>query len=278
MTDTTDRRGMFHPGDPGAREFASAYEEQMVPMVFLPWAEDLVDRLDVRSGERALDIACGTGAVSRVLAGRVGPEGQLVGVDLNPAMLAVAQSLGLARAEFREADATQLPFGDAEFDVAVCQQGLQFVPEPGAAVGEMARVLRPGGRLGLACWNGPAENPAAAAILASAEAAGWSEGANGFARAFSLGDADRIQELLTNAGFEGLRIGRQEKVAVFPDIPGWAADFVKGPPFGAEAAAAEDADRTRFVAGVIEHMDRYARGATHEVPWTATVAVATKPV
>ena len=277
MTDTT-RRGMFDPGDPGMRQFASSYEEQMVPIVFGPWAEDLVDRLEVRSGEHALDVACGTGAVTRVLAGRVGPQGQVFGVDLNPAMLAVAQSLGLTSAEFREADATQLPFGDSEFDVVVCQQGLQFVPEPEAAVGEMARVLRPGGRMGLACWNSPAENPAGAAILASAEAVGWMEGASGFARAYSLGGEDRLETLLTGGGFERLRIGRQEKVAVFPDIPGWIEDFTQGPPFGGEAAAGPEADRARFVAGVIEHLDRYARGATHEIPWVGTVAVATKPL
>lgn len=277
MMDSTGGRAMFDPGDPGAKQFASSYEEQMVPIVFAPWAEDLVDRLDVRSGEHAVDVACGTGAVTRVLAGRLGPEGHVVGVDLNPAMLAVAESLGLARAEFREADATQLPFGDSEFDIAVCQQGLQFVPDPEAAVGEMARVLRPGGRVGLACWNSPADNPSAAAILASAEALGWIEGATGFARAFSLGDADRLEALLAGAGFEGLRVGRQEKTAVFPDVPGWISGFAEGPPFGGEAAAADDADRTRFVTGVIEHLERYARGATHEVPWVATVAVATKP-
>lgn len=278
MTDSAGTRGMFDPGDAGAQQFAASYEEQMVPIVFGPWAEDLVDRLDVRSRERALDVACGTGAVTRVLAGRVGPEGQVIGVDLNPAMLGVASSLGLSRAEFREADAAQLPFGDSEFDVAVCQQGLQFVPEPEAAVGEMARTLRPGGRLGLACWNSPAENPLAAAILASAEAVGWVEGAAGFSRAFSLGDAARLEPLLTGAGFENLRIGRQERTAVFPDIPGLASRFLEGPPFGGDAAAADDADRTRFVAGVIEHLDRYEQGATHEVPWVATVAVATKPV
>ena len=276
MSETPDGPGLFDPGAPGATQFASDYEEQMVPAVFGPWAEDLVDRLDVRSGERALDVACGTGAVTRVLAGRVGPQGQVVGVDLNPAMLAVAQSLGPAGVEFREANATQLPFGDAEFDLAVCQQGLQFVPEPDRAVREMARVLRPGGRLGVACWDGIADNPAAASILAAAEAVGWNEGAAGYARAFSLGDPDRLGSLLSAAGFEGLRIGRQEKVAVFPNL-GWIEDFSNGPPFGAEAAVGPDTDRTRFVDGVLEHLDRYARGATYEIPWVATLAVAIKP-
>ena len=276
MSETPRGRGLFDPGDPGAMQFASGYEEQMVPTVFGPWAADLVDRLDVRSGERALDVACGTGAVVRALVGRVGPEGEVVGVDLNPAMLAVAQSLGLARAEFRQADATALPFEDAEFDLAVCQQGLQFVPEPELAVRELLRVLRPGGRVGVACWNGPAENPVAASILAAAEALGWNEGAAGYGHAFSLGDGDRLETLLTGAGFEALRIGRQEKLAVFPDMS-WVGDFTHGPPFGPEAAQGPDSDRTRFMAAVLEHLERYVRGATYEIPWAATVAVAIKP-
>jgi SAM-dependent methyltransferase len=256
---------------------ASSYEEQMVPAVFGPWAEDLVDRLDVSSGEKALDIACGTGAVTRVLAGRVGPQGTVVGVDLNPAMLAVAESLGLAQVELRHADATHLPFGDAEFDVITCQQGLQFVPEPDLAVAQMARVLRAGGRVGLACWNTPAENPASAAILAAAEAVGWNEGADGFARAFSLGDEARLTSLLEQADLRPVHVGRERRVAIFPDIPGLMAGFSEGPPFAEDAARTEDSARTRFVAEVLEHLDPYARGATHEVPWVATVAVAVKP-
>ena len=278
MTAKSGERGLFDPGDPGAALMASGYEEQMVPVVFGPWAEDLVDRLGVQPGERAVDIACGTGAVTRVLAKRLGSSGQVIGVDLNPAMLAVAQSLDIAGAEFRQADATQLPFGEAEFDVAVCQQGLQFVPEPEAAVREAARVLRPGGRVGVACWNSAAENPVAASILAAAEAVGWAEGAAGFSRAFSMGGPDRLHNLLKSAGFEDLSVGAEERIAVFPDIPGWIEGFMEGPPFGSEAQQSDHAERTRFAAEVIEHLDRFSVGATHEIPWVGTVALATKPV
>lgn len=270
-------RGLFDSDDPKASLMAASYEEQMVPVVFGPWAEDLADRLDVSAGESALDIACGTGAVTRVLAGRVGPQGRVVGIDLNPAMLAVAESLGLSRVELRCADATQLPFGDGEFDVVTCQQGLQFVPEPDLAVSDMSRVLRPGGRVGLACWNSPAENPTAAAILASAESVGWDEGADGFARAFSLGDAARLEALLRDAGFDGIHVGRQRRVAIFPDVPGLVGGLAEGPPFGEDAARTEESARTRFVAEVLEHLDPYTRGATYEVPWVATVAMAVKP-
>lgn len=177
MNDAATGRGIFDSGDPGAAQMAQGYEDQMVPMVFLPWAEDLVERLDVRAGERALDVACGTGAVARVLSGRLGPEGEVVGIDQNPLMLEVARSLGLRNLTLREGDAIELPFDDEDFDLVVCQQGLQFVATPESAVAEMRRVLRPGGRLGLACWNSPADNPAASSILAAADAVGWTQGA-----------------------------------------------------------------------------------------------------
>lgn len=255
---------------------ATTYEEQMVPILFGPWAEDLVDRLDVRPGERALDVACGTGAATRVLAERVGPDGQVVGIDLNPLMLGVAASLALTNVELREGDAASLPFDDAEFDLALCQQGLQFVPEPEAAIAEMARVLRPGGRVGLACWNGPHENIIAAAIGAAAEAIGWTSGAEGYARAFSMGDAERMEGLLVGAGLEPVDVSSREATSVWPDVPGWLSDFSKGPPFIEDYEAADDATRTRFVTEALDRLERCSVGATHEIPWVATVAVASK--
>ena len=269
--------GIFDSDAAGAAQMAQGYEDQMVPMVFLPWAEDLVERLDVRAGERALDVACGTGAAARVLAGRVGPQGEVVGIDQNPFMLEVARSLGLRNLELRHGDAAALPFEDEEFDLVVCQQGLQFLPEPALAVAEMERVLRPGGRLGLACWNDPADNPAASALLAAAEAVGWTEGATGYARAFSLGDEPKLARLLDAAGLETVSLGRQERVAVMADVPGWISGFLEGPPFGPEYQSAEPVARTEFLSEALGHLERYSRGATHEIPWAATVAVAAKP-
>ena len=277
MSETPAKKELFDPSDPTVARLASGYEEQMVPMLFGPWAEDLVDRLVVRSGEEALDVACGTGAVTRVLARRVGPDGRVLGVDLSPPMLAQARALGLPGVELQEGNAMALPVGDAEFDVAVCQQGLQFVPDPSLALAEMARATRPGGRLGVSCWDGPHENMMAASIGAAAEAAGWQQAAEGYARAFSGGGIERMEVLLKSAGFEAIDVGRQEKVAIMPDLPGWLLDFMQGPPFGADYAAADDSTRARFMSDVVELMERFSRGATHEVPWVATVAVAVKP-
>jgi ubiquinone/menaquinone biosynthesis C-methylase UbiE len=113
-----------------------------------------LDLLGVAPGMRVLDVGCGTGAVSRDLARRVGPTGRVVGVDPSPVFLQIARELagrdGLATLiDFRPGDARDLPFGDAEFDAAVAATVLSHVPEGARAVPEMARVVRPGGRVGV---------------------------------------------------------------------------------------------------------------------------------
>ena len=144
----------FDPSDPQVAKMASVYEGRMVPALFRPWAEELVDRVDPQPGMRVLDVACGTGAVTRVVAPRVQPGGDVVGFDFSPAMLEIARSLGVEGAAWHEGDATSLPFSDGEFDRVLCQQGMQFMPDKPAAAAEMQRVLRPGGRLALSCWKG----------------------------------------------------------------------------------------------------------------------------
>ena len=121
------------------------YEPELVPAVFGPWASRVVALANPQPGERVLDVACGTGIVARAAAERVGPSGQVVGLDLNPHMLAVAQSVASERPalpiEWREASVMAVPFSDAAFDIVYCQLGLQFFPDRLAALREMHRVL-----------------------------------------------------------------------------------------------------------------------------------------
>ena len=132
---------------------------------FRVFAEDLVERIALRPGDRVLDVACGTGIVLRTARGRVPDLRRAVGLDLTPGMLAVAREHAGEDIEFIEGDAQQLPFGDGEFDVVTCQQGLQFIPDRSAALAEIARVASGGGRVAIACWQGVDRQPGAAALI-----------------------------------------------------------------------------------------------------------------
>jgi ubiquinone/menaquinone biosynthesis C-methylase UbiE len=130
-----------------------AYEELLVPRIFGPLAKVLLDRVSLRPGEALLDVATGPGTVARLAAERVGPGGRVVGTDISAHMLEVARARS-SGIEFRESPAAPLPFPEGEFDVVVCQQGLQFFPDRMAALREMHRVLKPGGRVAVAVWCG----------------------------------------------------------------------------------------------------------------------------
>ena len=126
---------------------AQAYERYLVPPIMAPFADDLVE--GIAPGTRVLDVACGTGIVARRAAAR---GASVVGADLNEQMLGVARSLEGA-VEWIAADAADLPLADGSCDVVLCQQGMQFMPDPAAALTEMRRVLAPGGRLTVSVWR-----------------------------------------------------------------------------------------------------------------------------
>ena len=122
------------------------YERYFVPTIFAPLASLLIELAAIQPSERVLDVACGTGVVARLAAQYVGPTGQVVGLDLNPEMLAVACTIPLppgASIRWQEGSAVALPCAEAAFEVVCCQQGLQFFPDRGAALREMHRVLVP---------------------------------------------------------------------------------------------------------------------------------------
>lgn len=137
-----------------ARDLAARLERRAKAEDEVAARETYLGLLDVATGERVLDVGCGSGAVTREIARRVGSRGLAVGVDPSPALLAVARELaqeaGLGdRVEFREGNALRLPFPDRSFDVVVCVTVLSHVPRGEAAIPELVRVLRPGGRLGV---------------------------------------------------------------------------------------------------------------------------------
>jgi ubiquinone/menaquinone biosynthesis C-methylase UbiE len=146
------------------------YEEYLVPLIFEPYAADIVARLASRPLARVLETAAGTGAVTRQLASRLPPSVAIVATDLNQPMLDWAREIGTARmVTWRQADAMQLPFEDAGFDAVVCQFGMMFFPDKVKAMAEARRVLKPGGVFIFNVWDRIEENEFAQAVSRALE-------------------------------------------------------------------------------------------------------------
>lgn len=130
------------------------YERYFVPLIFAPYAADIAARVAAQRPRQVLEVAAGTGVVTRELARLLDTGTDIVATDLNEAMLIEAQARGTARpVRWQAADAMQLPFADASFDAVVCQFGAMFFPERAHAYAQARRVLRPGGRFFFNVWD-----------------------------------------------------------------------------------------------------------------------------
>lgn len=201
---------------------ARAYDERLVPALFSPCAEHLIEAAAVGPGARVLDVACGTGAVAHVAAARAGPEGRVAGLDVNPGMLAVAARRAPS-IDWRQGKAEALPWEDAAFDVVLCQFGLNFFTEPGTALREMWRVLAPGGRLAVVVFDALERNPAYAEMVEVLRRRLGPAPAEALGLPFSLGEPGELSSLLKNAGISDAKIVRTEVGAAFPSV----ADMVR---------------------------------------------------
>jgi SAM-dependent methyltransferase len=146
------------------------YETHLVPLIFQPYADDLARRIASRPLQRVLEIAAGTGVVTRALASALQEGVAIVATDLNPGMLEQAIAIGTPRrVDWRQVDAMQLPFADADFDAVVCQFGAMFFPDKAKAFAEARRVLRRGGVFMFNVWDRIEENEFADVVTAALE-------------------------------------------------------------------------------------------------------------
>ena len=202
-----------------SRNPAETYEQYFVPGMFRPWANILLRRAALQPSERVLDVACGTGIVSRQVAPLVGIHGQVVALDMNPAMLAVARSLPLppgAVIRWQEGNALALPFPDSSFDAVLCQHGLQFFPDRTMAVREMRRVLAPAGRVLVIVLQALELHPVFAALMESV-ANHLSLPMSAVMTPFALSSAEELRSLFTAVGFENVDILPETTTVRFPD-------------------------------------------------------------
>ena len=179
------------------------YDTHLVPLIFEPYAADLVHRLGSRSLSRVLEIAAGTGVVTRALASALDENVSVVATDLNQAMLDHASAVGTKRAvEWRQADAMQLPFGEGIFDAVVCQFGVMFFPDKPKAFSEARRVLKPGGVFIFNVWDRITENEFADVVTIALESLFPKEPPRFLARTpHGYHDHRIIERDLANGGF-----------------------------------------------------------------------------
>lgn len=216
------------------------YQRYFVPAISAPVADDLIKVAALRLNESVLDVACGTGVVTRLASKLVGEGGVAAGLDVNPGMLAVARATtppGIT-IEWHEASAQGMPFPDGSFDAVLCQMGLQFIPDREAALSEMRRVLAPGGRLII---NVPGPTPQAFGILAEALARHIGPQAAGFVnQVFSLHDTAEVQNLLSGADFGDVSVESHNKTLRLPAPEEFLWQFVHSTPLAAAVAGAEE--------------------------------------
>lgn len=196
---------------------ANAYEALFVPALFGQWANQLLDAAQIEAGQRVLDVACGTGVLARAAITRVGPNGQVVGIDPNPGMIAVAKQLE-PRVDWRTGVAESLAFPKESFDAIVSQFGLMFFTDRQQALREMMRVLVPGGRLAIAVWDSLDNIPAYATEVALLERTVGSAAAVALSAPFVLGKTADLEALFSDAGVASAEITTYSGTAHFPNV------------------------------------------------------------
>jgi SAM-dependent methyltransferase len=253
------------------------YESHLVPLIFEDYARDLARRLAARRLTRVLEVAAGTGVVTRALASTLPASAGIVATDLNQAMLDQAAAVGTARpVEWQQADALQLPFAEASFDAVVCQFGVMFFPDKAKAFAEARRVLRPGGVYLFNVWDRIADNEFADVITAALAKLFPADPPRFLARTpYGYNDRGVIAEQLAAAGFAeppDIAAVTARSRADSAAIPAMA--FCQGTPLRSEIESRDPqrlAEATEVAAGAIAA--RFGRGKVDAKIQALVVAV-----
>lgn len=252
------------------------YQRFFVPTIGAPVADDLIAIADLQPGERVLDVACGTGVVTRLAAERVGTAGSVTGLDINRGMLAVAGSATPSdmSIDWQEANAESMPFPDNAFDVVLCQMGLQFVPSKLTALREMRRALETGGRA-VICVPGP--KPPLFAIMTDALARYLGPEAASFGDlVFSMHDVDELKELMRSAGFQDVGVEAKSKSLRLPAPADFLWQYINSTPLAVAATQAGETTRAALERDVCEQWQEFVEDGSMSLQVGMTTATARK--
>lgn len=267
---------MPDPVDQFAGMSPEAYHTLLGPTMFEPFALDLAARLPAAEGATILEVAAGTGVVTRALLARLPVGARLVATDLSPPMVNLGAALlgSDARLEWREADAQALRFADASFDAVVCQFGLMFFPDKPLAMREARRVLRPGGTLLLNTWDALESNAYASVTIETLAQLYPADPPRFFYGPYAYSDPAVIGSLLAGAGFVDVVVEHVDREAISESSAHFARGLVTGTPIADDLRARGTLDPEAVVARLTEQLAALGGSAPHRSPMRAVVATA----
>ena len=247
---------MFNVGDYNGSG-PENYEKYFVPAIGAPLAADLIDVASLHPGERVLDVACGTGVVTRLAAMQVGKAGSVAGLDGKPGMLSVARSVTPSETaiDWYETSAEAMPLPDGAFDVVLCQMGLQFMPHKLQALKEIRRILGPNGRVVL---NFPGPTPELFTVFGDALARHIDPKCAGFVNVvFSLHDGDELWGLMTDAGFEDVEVNQTQRTLRLPEPKNFLWQYIHSTPLATLVGKAADEQRSALADDIDERWQEF---------------------
>jgi ubiquinone/menaquinone biosynthesis C-methylase UbiE len=258
---------------------SEAYERYIVQAFMRGWTDGLLDAANIAAGARILDVACGTGVVARQAASRLGTQGRVVGVGLNEGMLATARARPQpsgASIEWKQGNATAIPFSEATFDVVLCQQGLQFFPDKPAALRDMRRVLAPTGRLVLSVWRRISHCPWQRAVADAFERHVGTDAAVSIRGAFALADREELRSLIAAAGYRTVRIRIDSQMIRYPSLEEFVPGYLSATPVAGVAATLDEPTRAAILQEIKTSLQSYMDDDGLAAPIEAHVVVADK--